>query len=141
MRGVFIPLAFGRVFLNCPLPAHLQLTYNRFQGKNNRFQSKITRLECTTPTFSRIQVYKLDLLTYSRFTRTLAPGEGFRFLRGAPEVTALKVPSTSDQPSPSFPKAIPLPEGPGFQTRASEQPFVTFGQPKVISFATEGLGP
>ena len=55
-------------------------------------------------------MYKPDLLTYSRFTRTLAPSEGFRFLRGAPGVTALKVPSTSDQPSPSFPKAIPLPK-------------------------------
>ena len=78
-------------------------------------------------------MYKPDLLTYSRFTRMLAPTEGFRFLRGAPGVIALKVPSTSDQPSPSFPKAIPLPEGPGLQTRASEQPF-------VISFATEGVG-
>jgi len=45
---IFIPLAFGRVFLNCPLPTHLQLAYNRFQGK-------ITRLE----------VYNSDLLTYS----------------------------------------------------------------------------
>ena len=71
---------------------------------------------------------------YSRFTRTLALSEGLRFLRGAPGVTALKVPSTSDQPSPSFPKAIPLPEGPGLRTCASEQPFVTFGQPKVLVF-------
>ena len=43
-----MPLAFGRVSLNCPLPTHLQLTYNRFQGK-------ITKLE----------VYNSDLLTYS----------------------------------------------------------------------------
>ena len=47
-EGLFIPLAFGRVFLNCPLPTHLQLTYNRFRGK-------ITRLE----------VHNSDLLTYS----------------------------------------------------------------------------
>ena len=85
-------------------------------------------------------MYKPDLLTYSRFTRTLAPSEGLRFLRGAPGVTALKVPSTGDQPSPSFPKTIPLPEDPGLRTCASEQPLVTFGQPKVMSFVTEGPG-
>ena len=44
--GLFIPLALGQVFLNCPPPTHLQLTYNRFRGK-------ITRCE----------VYKSDLLT------------------------------------------------------------------------------
>ena len=89
--GLFIPLALGQVFLNCPLPTHLQLTYSRFRGK-------ITRLE----------VYKSDLLTYSHFTRTLTPDEGLRVLRGTSEVTALKVPSSSDQASPSFPKAIHL---------------------------------
>ena len=52
----------------------------------------------------------------------------------------MKVPSTSDQPSPSFPKLIPLPEGPGLRTCASEQPFVTFGRTKVISFVAEGIG-
>ena len=52
----------------------------------------------------------------------------------------MKVPSTSDQPSPSFPKLIPLLEGPGLRTCASEQPFVTFGRTKAISFVTEGLG-
>jgi len=46
--GLFIPLAFGRVFLNCPLPTHLQLTYNRFQGK-----------------IIRLEVYNSDLITYS----------------------------------------------------------------------------
>ena len=51
-------------------------------------------------------MYKPDLLTYSRFTRTLASNEGLHFLREAPEVTALKVPLTSDQPSPSFPKVL-----------------------------------
>ena len=86
-------------------------------------------------------MYKPDLLTYSRFTRTLEPGEGLRFLRGAPGVTALKVPSTSDQPSPSFLKAIHLPEGPSLRTCAFELPFVTFGRTKAISFVTEGLGP
>ena len=86
-------------------------------------------------------MYKSDLLMYSRFTRTLAPGEDYRFLRGAPGVTTLKVPSTNDQPSPSFPKAIPLSEGPGLLTCASDQPFVTFGRTKAISFVTEGLGP
>ena len=70
---------------------------------------------------TRIQVYKPDLLTYSRFTRTPAPGEGFRFLRGAP-------------------KAIPVPEGPGLRTCSSEQPFVTFGRTKAIPFVTEGFG-
>ena len=53
-------------------------------------------------------MYKSDLLTYSRFTRTLTTDEGLRVLRGTSEVTALKVPSSSDQSSPSFPKAIPL---------------------------------
>ena len=53
-------------------------------------------------------MYKPDLLTYSRFTRTLTPDEGLRVLQDILEVTALKVPSSSDQPSPSFPKAIPL---------------------------------
>ena len=84
-------------------------------------------------------MYKSDL-TYSRFTRMPAPGEGSHFLWGAPGITAMKVPSTSDQPSPSFPKLIPLPEGPGLRTCASEQPFVTFGRTKAISFVTEGIG-
>ena len=53
-------------------------------------------------------MYKPDLLTYSRFTSTLTPDEGLRVLRGTSEVTALKVLSSSDQPSPSFPKAILL---------------------------------
>ena len=53
-------------------------------------------------------MYKSDLLTYSCFTRMLTPDEGLRVLRGTSEVTALKVPSSSDQPSPSLPKAIPL---------------------------------
>ena len=66
-------------------------------------------------------MYKTDLLTYSRFTHTPAPGEGFRFLLGAP-------------------KAILVPEGPGLRTCASEQPFVTFGRTKATSFVTEGLG-
>ena len=47
-RGLFIPLALGQVFLNCPLPTHLQLTYNRFWGK-----------------ITRLKVYKSDLFTYS----------------------------------------------------------------------------
>ena len=53
-------------------------------------------------------MYKSDLLKYSRFTRKPTLDEGLRFLRGPSEVTVLKVPSSSDQPSPSFPKAIPL---------------------------------
>ena len=52
----------------------------------------------------------------------------------------MKVPSTSSQPSHSFPKLIPLPEGPDLRTCASEQPFVTFGRTKAISFVTEGIG-
>ena len=52
----------------------------------------------------------------------------------------MKVPSTGNQLSPSFPKLIPLPEGPGLRTCASEQPFVTFGRTKAISFVTEGIG-
>ena len=51
----------------------------------------------------------------------------------------MKVPSTSNQPPPSFPKLIPLPEGPGLRTCASEQPSVTFSQTKTISFAPEGV--
>ena len=51
----------------------------------------------------------------------------------------MKVPSTSNQPPPSFPKLIPLPEGPGLRTCASEQPSVTFGRTKTISFAPEGV--
>ncbi|XP_039851231.1 G-type lectin S-receptor-like serine/threonine-protein kinase At2g19130 [Panicum virgatum] len=50
----------------------------------------------------------------------------------------MKVPSTSNQPLPLFPKLIPLPEGPGIRTCVSEQPFVTFGRTKAISFVTEG---
>ena len=53
-------------------------------------------------------MYKSDLLTYSCFTRMLTPDEGLRVLRDTSEVTALKVLFSSDQPSPSFPKAIPL---------------------------------
>ena len=52
----------------------------------------------------------------------------------------MKVPSTSNQLSPSFPKFILLPEGPGLQTCASEQPFATSGWTKAISFVTEGIG-
>ena len=50
-RGLFIPLALGQVFLNCPLPTHLQLTFIRLRGKITRWG-----------------VYKSDLLTYSRCT-------------------------------------------------------------------------
>ena len=85
-------------------------------------------------------MYKSDLLTYSRFTHISTTDEGFHFLRGPPGVTAMKVPSTSNQPSPSFPKLIPLPEGPGLRTCASEQPSVTFGRTKTISFTPEGVG-
>ena len=35
-RGLFIPLALGQIFLNYPLPTHLQLTYKRFQDKITR---------------------------------------------------------------------------------------------------------
>ena len=52
----------------------------------------------------------------------------------------MKVPLTSNQLSPSFPKLIPLPEGPGLRTCAFEQPFITFGRTKAISFVTEGIG-
>jgi len=52
----------------------------------------------------------------------------------------MNVPSTSNQPSPSFPKLILVPEGLGLRTCASEQPFVTFGRMKAISFVTEGIG-
>ena len=53
-------------------------------------------------------MYKFDLLTYSCFTRMITPDEGLHVLQGTSEVTALKVLSSSDQLSPSFPKAIPL---------------------------------
>ena len=61
---LFIPLALGQIFPNCPPPTHSQLTYIWFQGK-------ITRWE----------VHKFDLLTYSRFTRTPTPDEGSKDLR------------------------------------------------------------
>ena len=35
-RGLFIPLALVQVFLNCPLPTHLQLTFSRLRGKITR---------------------------------------------------------------------------------------------------------
>ena len=79
-------------------------------------------------------MYKSDLLTYSRFTHISITDEGFSNLRGPSGVRAMKVPSTSNQPPPSFPKLIPLPEGPGLRTCASEQSFVTFSRTKAISF-------
>ena len=60
-RGLFIPLALGQDYLNCPLPTHLQLTLSRFRGK-------ITRWE----------VYKSDLLTYSEGVQ-LRPSYIFTF--------------------------------------------------------------
>ena len=59
--GLFIPLALGLVFLNCPLPTHLQLTLSRLRVK-------ITRWE----------VYKSDLLTYSRRVQ-IRPSHIFTF--------------------------------------------------------------
>ena len=85
-------------------------------------------------------MYKSDLLTCSRFTHISTVDEGFDNLRGPSGVGAMKVSSTSNQPPPSFPKLIPLPEGPGLRTCASEQPSVTFGRTKTISFAPEGVG-
>ena len=35
-EGLFIPLALGQVFLNCPLPTHLQLTFSQLRGKITR---------------------------------------------------------------------------------------------------------
>ena len=84
-------------------------------------------------------MYKSDLLTCSRFTHISTADEGFDNLRGPPGIGAVKVLSTSNQPPPSFPKLIPLPEGPGLRTCASEQPSVTFGRTKTISFAPEGV--
>ena len=84
-------------------------------------------------------MYKSDLLTCSCFTHISTADEGFDNLRGPSGVGAMKVPSTSNQPPPSFPKLIPLPEGPGLRTCASEQPSVTFGRTKTISFAPEGV--
>ena len=86
------------------------------------------------------EVYKSDLLTCSCFTHISIADEGFDILRGPSGVGAMKVPSTSNQPPPSFPKLIPLPEGPGLRTCASEQPSVTFGRMKTIPFAPEGVG-
>ena len=84
---------------------------------------------CTNLTFSHVHV----LHTYLQLTKVLTT---FGDLRGG----AMKVPSTSNQPPPSFPKLIPLPEGPGLRTCASEQPSVTFGRMKTIPFAPEGVG-
>ena len=57
-------------------------------------------------------MYKSDLLTYSRFTRTLTPDEGLRVLRGTSEVTALKV--VFERSAVAFvPEGDPIgPEGP-----------------------------
>ena len=85
-------------------------------------------------------MYKSDLLTCSCFTLISTADEDFDNLRGPSGFGAMKVPSTSNQPPPSFPKLIPLPEGPGLRTCASEQPSITFGRTKTISFATEGVG-
>ena len=85
-------------------------------------------------------MYKSDLLTCSCFTHISTADEGFDNLRVPSGVRAMKVPSTSNQPPPSFPKLIPRPEGPGLRTCASEQPFVTFGRTKAISFVTEDIG-
>ena len=95
----------------------------------------------TNSTFSRNrEVYKSDLLTCSHFTHISTADEGFDNLRGPPGIGAVKVLSTSNQPPPLFPKLIPLPEGPGLRTCASEQPSVTFGRMKTIPFAPEGVG-
>ena len=85
-------------------------------------------------------MYKSDLLTCSYFTHISTADEGFDNLRGPSGVGDMKVPSTSNQPPPPFPKLIPLPEGLGLRTCASKQPSVTFGRTKAISFATEGIG-
>jgi len=60
-RGLFIPLALGQVFLNCPLPTHLQLTLSRPRGKITRWED-----------------YKSDLLTYSRGVQ-IQPSHIFTF--------------------------------------------------------------
>jgi hypothetical protein len=73
-RGLFIPLALGQVFLNCPPPTHLQLTYSRFRGK-------ITRCEVYKSDFLTVRGVQIDILTYSRFTCTAIPDEGLRVLR------------------------------------------------------------
>jgi len=92
-------------------------------------------------TFSRNrEVYKSDLLTCSRFTHISTADEGFDNLRGPPGIGAVKVLSTINQPPPSFSKLIPLPEGLGLRTCASEQPFVTFDRKEAISFVAEGSG-
>ena len=85
-------------------------------------------------------MYKSDLLTCSYFTHISTSDEGFDNLRGPPGIGAVKVLSTINQPPPSFPKLIPLPEGLGLRTCASEQPFVTFDRKEAISFVAKGSG-
>ena len=60
--------------------------------------------------------------------------EGYNNLWGPPGVRAMKVPSTSSHPPPSFPRLITPPAGPGLRTCASVQLFVTFGTKEPVSF-------
>ena len=64
------------------------------------------------PIFSRIrEVYRSDLLTYSRFAHMPSTDKGYDNLRVPPGVWATEVPSTIDQPSSSFPVVGSFPEG------------------------------
>jgi len=154
-RGLFIPLALGQGFPNCPLPTHLQLTLSRFLGK-------ITRWE----------VYKSDLLTYSGGVQ-IRPSHIFTFYSHVYNRRRIQQPSgTSGSLSHEgsmieHPAVIFAPGGDLFYRRywpsslcfrvavchlclpmvvteglalrpfASERRFVSFTYPKVV---TEGLG-
>ena len=66
--------------------------------------------------------------------------EGYNNLRVPPGVWAMKVPSTIDPPSSSFPVAGSFPEGLDLRVYASGWPFVTFGAAESGTLRTEGLG-
>ena len=84
--------------------APLQLIYSSLTAG---FGVKLQGARCTNLTFSRCEVYKSDILTYSRFTRTPIPDEGLRVLRVVPEGSRLR-------------------------SCASEWSVATFGHPKVV---------
>ena len=74
------------------------------------FGVKLQGERCTIPTFSRIHILHACLLQNEGpgVLRLACPRRYITFgLRGPSEVMVLKVPSSSDQSSPSSPKAIP----------------------------------
>ena len=84
-------------------------------------------------------MYKSDLLTYSRFTHMSSTDEGYNNLRVPPGVWVVKVPSTIDQPSSSFPVTGSFLEGLDLRVYTSGWPFVTFGAAEAVPFGPKAL--